>query len=190
MWCTEFADGTYGSITDSFDSIVNRFKESYDNVTINVTAFPQDEYLDKLAEAIDEGKAPDLFLSSGLDKSYLTDAYSLESLAKNYYKNNCIFYSQYNSKYHDSRQIPLGFTYPVVYVNTAQLAYDKDTAKNMKDIIGDGTYDEMVCTDGEGFYDKKYPAYAGSTSDYSAVSGVSWRMTRTAGRLRKNSLNI
>ena len=169
VWCTEFADGTYGSITDSFDSIVNRFKESYDNVTINVTAFPQDEYLDKLAEAIDEGKAPDLFLSSGLDKSYLTDAYNLESLAKNYYKNNCIFYSQYNSKYPDSRQIPLGFTYPVVYVNTAQLAYDKDTAKNMKDIIGDGTYDEMVCTDGDGFYDKKYPAYAGSTSDYSAV---------------------
>ncbi len=166
VWCMEYEDTIYGSIEDSFDSIINRFKESYDNVTINVTVFSQEEYIDRLSEAIETGEAPDLFLSSGLDSYYLTNAYSLTSLAKNYYKDNCIFYSEYCKAYPEYRQIPLGFTYPVVYVNTGLVEYDKDTARNMKAIIGDMEYENAVTNEGESFYLKEYPVFSGSTTDY------------------------
>ena len=166
VWCEQFEGNSYGTIEDSFDSIVNRFKESYDNVTINVTAFSQDEYLDRLTQAIDSGNAPDLFLSSGLDDKYLTAAYSMTELAKGYYKDNCLFYNQYNKEYPGNKRIPLGFNYPVAYVNTVLLEYDKDTASNMKSIIGESSYDDVVTADGEEFYNKNYPVFTGSTGDY------------------------
>lgn len=166
VWCPQYEGDSYGTIEESFDSIVSRFKESYDNVTINVTAFPQDEYLDRLTQAIDAGDAPDLFLSSGLDDGSLANACSLSELAKGYYKDNLLFYNQYNREYPDNRRIPLGFNYPVTYVNTVMLEYDKDTALNIDTIIGDSSYDDVVTTDGEKFYSKKYPVFEGSTADY------------------------
>ena len=166
VWCPQYEGNSYGTIEESFDSIVSRFKESYDNVTIKVTAFPQDEYLDRLTQAINAGDAPDLFLSSGLDDSYLANAYSLSELAKGYYKDNLLFYNQYNREYPDNRRIPLGFNYPVAYVNTVMLEYDKDTALNIDTIIGGSSYDDVVTADGEEFYSKKYPVFEGSTADY------------------------
>lgn len=169
VWCMEFKDNSYGSIEECFNSIIKSFNESYDNVTINVAAFPEEEYTDKLIQAIEAGNTPDLFMSSGLEDIYLDNAYNLSSLVKNYYKDNCLFYSQYNKKYVNCKKIPLGFTYPVVYVNTVMLEFNKDIVSDIKEIIGDGNYDDTVTDNGEDFYNKKYPVFMGSTSDYEQV---------------------
>ena len=101
-----------------------------------------------------------------MDDGCLSNACSLSELAKGYYKDNLLFYNQYNREYPDNRRIPLGFNYPVTYVNTVMLDYDKDTALNIDTIIGDSSYDDVVTTDGEEFYSKKYPVFEGSTGDY------------------------
>lgn len=173
VWCIE-ADG----LENSFVTIAEQFKNGYNNddAVINVTTFPEEEYLGELVKAIEAGEAPDLFESAGLDDKYLEDAVNLSDVVKDYFKKNCLFYDAYADVYDDYKRVPLAFNYKVVYVNNVLYQgvtgakYTQDTAKNMDAVLSEaGMDDTMVTKDYDSFFGGEYAILDASTEGYMSV---------------------
>ena len=173
VWCIE-SDG----LENGFASVVEQFKSGYNNDDINIelTTFPKEEYLKELMDAIEEGNAPDLFESTELSEEYLENAVSLSGVTKNYFKKNCLFYDKYTDTYDDYKRIPLAFNYKVLYINNvlyqeyAGKKYENDTAKNMQEILDDaGITKALITKDAKSFFEGESVILDASTEEYMSV---------------------
>ncbi|MCL2126098.1 MAG: serine/threonine-protein kinase [Oscillospiraceae bacterium] len=113
----------------AYAAITDEFVKNYPDVGITITTFPKDEYSAKINEAIINGAAPTLFESTGINSAVLANTTDLSSIVKqlntSQYKElqPCNFYDRYAAYFPNKNQMPLGFTAPVLYINTTLIDY-------------------------------------------------------------------
>ena len=94
------------------------FEKKFPDVTVELKAFPENEYEAAIENAIKEKNLPTLFESTGLSKKYLKYATDLDEVIKSEQFKNALFLSQYNNYYDDKKQMPLAIEVPLAYVIT------------------------------------------------------------------------
>lgn len=161
-----------------FEKGIADFKTTYPAVTVQVECIPEETYGDKLSEAIASKKAPTVFESSYLADSQkenladLSDTYGMLDLKS--YKFGNLFETLYEKK-----QLPTGFSIPIVYENTllsqAEPIYAKENDKTAF-LEGTSTY------------------YAGTFKDYqeiqSGLAGIYQMKAVEADALKMEFVNI
>lgn len=173
-----------------FQEALSNFCSDNNMIKVEVRAFPEEEYRDKLIEAMESGVMPDLFDSTLLGREYedsyapLDEVYDL--LKENGEADKYYFLEKLNSEDHQMKQFPLSFQVPVIYANTnlyknegaieseADIRSDKkiSAACNPQDLI---VYEEYfgisldTLGEYEDFRNKNSALYLGDTGDYQSV---------------------
>ncbi len=97
-------------------SMSEKFLQEQENVTIEVTAIPDNEYCDKLDEAAANGTLPTLFISDKASENVLNKTVAWNDVYDYLDTSNCYFLDDYKKKIEEGKQFPTAFTVPVVYV--------------------------------------------------------------------------
>ncbi len=131
------------SVTDGSDEeaamkeIVADFNKNYPDVTINLTAIPENQYSAEIEKAAEENNLPSLFESDNIDDKTLSNAMDLSDVLKTSQANNCHFLKKYNEK----KKVPLAIEVPTAFVITngaTAIAYNDKYFTSLKD-FGEGT---------------------------------------------------
>ena len=120
--------------------MVEDFNKAYENVTIELQSFPEDEYYVALDEAAANGEMPDLFESTRASDEVLSKANNLNKVLSSEQAADCLFLDQYDSYYSDRKKLPLAIDVPMVCVitnGTTKVDYDKDTFGSLADFNTD-----------------------------------------------------
>ncbi|MGN0630516.1 MAG: protein kinase [Ruminococcus sp.] len=165
--------------------VIEVFSSSYPNVSVSAEGFDKSEYREKVAQAIEEGNAPDIFESTGLEGNILSGCISVKNISA-----DSEFVQEFKDK--EAYRMPVGWKAFILYQN---ITLSEPIAENslIKEITKDsvsymsGTksleakaenigiseeYDEIVpdtgipVIDGESFTDRTYTWYLGTTEDY------------------------
>lgn len=147
VWYINNADE---NLDDEFKDIISVFCKEYKDVKIDAKGFSAKEYTQKLNEAIEKGKAPNLFVSNGMTTGQLSKMLDLSSVIypdtdnKLYFltyilasKNptGCYSLDDYNDNFPEHKQMPTGFNVPVIYVNTSLVEnFTAEKVKSFDDI--------------------------------------------------------
>lgn len=99
---------------EALEEIKSDFTGLYEDVTINITGIPADEYAEKLSEAAEKDELPDLFDSSGLSQDVLEKCTDLKNVTSSEQFEKCLFLSQGTF----TKQLPLGIEVPVAFLIT------------------------------------------------------------------------
>ena len=117
---------------EAYAAIIAEYKKSFDKVEVVIKAFPRETYVASIQEAIENGKAPTLFESTGIDCNILQSAVDLNSIVKLLSSEQfmdtqpCYFFDRYSDYFCNKNQIPLGFIAPAIYLNTTHMSYEED----------------------------------------------------------------
>ncbi len=101
---------------EALQEIFDDFQEKFENVRIKPRAIPEADYVKEIKAALDEGKLPNLFESTGLPGYILEEASSVKNVLKSDQAEECLFLDQYEDYYEDYTRIPLAIEVPVAYV--------------------------------------------------------------------------
>lgn len=178
---------------DAFAKIVENFTVSNPNVEIQVVGVGQDTYEEQLQNMQSEtSSSVTIFESTFLDSDFLkTYASGISGVVDQDAKKNCFFLKDYKTLFPDENQIPLGFSVPLLYVNTAIGSTDLSTASDVikaiteargniainpsldgeivNKALGAKGLARSVREDCESFLSEEYLAYFGRLSDYGAI---------------------
>lgn len=108
------------------ENMVAKFKEDQPGVAVEVTCIPAEEYENKLLAAMETNTMPTIFSSDGMNESILeasattTEVFQYIDINEYYFLKD---YEQYDS---EGKQLPMGFSVPVVYVRRG-MGVDIDT---------------------------------------------------------------
>ncbi len=118
-----------------YENIVSDFCNEYNNVDVELVGIPEDQYEEKLREAMDEGEAPNVFVSNGFSDKELDDVYDItdviyperefeNSLISKFFvdrsRTDCMYLENYDD-ISDGKRVPVGFNVPVIYINESKL---------------------------------------------------------------------
>lgn len=120
----------------AMESVKADFISKYSNIGIELTAIPEEEYEERLAEAAKDNKLPTLFESSGVSEDILSVAGNVDRVLESEMAGDCLFLNQYDQYYTEHKQIPLGFEIPMAVVITRgaqSTEYDKTTFSDVSD---------------------------------------------------------
>lgn len=112
--------------TAMIEDMVAKFREDQPDVAVEITCIPEEEYESRLLEAMETGTMPTIYASDDINASILEAAAPIEEVFQYIDMNEYYFledYEQYNS---EEKQLPLGFSVPVVYVRRG-MGVDIDT---------------------------------------------------------------
>lgn len=109
---------------NAFSAIIDAFRDSFPNVTIDMQTFPLAQYEALILEAMTNGNSPTLFESTGFLASTLENTLELSSIVTQIDNNEIHFLNDHGTHLPDRNQIPLGFTAPVLYLNTTLLDFE------------------------------------------------------------------
>jgi serine/threonine protein kinase len=118
----------------ALQGIIGTFRESFPNVEITAASFPEAEYVSAV-QALEYGR-PVVFESTNFDAELLSRAMELDGLIGETERADCWFLGGYDGYFPARRQLPLGFTAPVVYVNTTLIS---PSGAGVSDILSVGT---------------------------------------------------
>lgn len=143
-------------MAELFESGIAAFQEAYPMVTVEATYIPEKEYEEKLNQAIKSGDAPTVFESSFLSQE---NAGCLESLSDAYemFEDGQMQFQNFTEAYYQQKQLPTGFSVPIIFENTLLADEDAVYAK---------TNDKQAFIDGES------AVYVGTYEDYSQIQGA------------------
>lgn len=116
---------------------LNDFTEMYSNVEINYEAIPKEEYSERLKAAAEENNLPDLFESTGIEETVLSNAETLGNVISEVDTDKLYFLNNYEEYYKSEKQIPTSFVMPVVFINTTKAEFDGDFLKDINEIVSD-----------------------------------------------------
>lgn len=149
-----------------YENIVSDFCDEYTNVDVELVGVSAEEYDEKLLRAIDEGEAPNVFVSSSFSDKELDDVYDITDVVfhEREFENSiiskifadrsrtdCMYLENYED-ISDGKRVPVGFNVPVVYVNKSKLASGAKlpekigSLKDIKKLIGE---DEIIAVNPE-----------------------------------------
>jgi len=141
----------------SYASIISVFNESFENVTINMKAFPVAEYPDAIDSAFQAGALPPLFESTEVGWYILEEATSVEAAVAMVDLKETLFFDRYYDAFPDARQFPLGFIMPVSYLNAT--VHDVTVPE----------YETSSSTDKARFLAGETREFLGSSADYTEI---------------------
>ena len=180
----------------AIESIAEKFKETYSAITIEIVETAKDEYQQKVSKAILNDELPNLFCSTGISESDLSNAVDISSVLSSKDAKNCYFLNDYSEYYNGRKKVPLGVDVPVVYILSSgknSIVYDKATLTEPMDLGIDIysvnancqnmlslTLNETLSTEfsDDIFFNTETSALFSSTKDYFKVQ------TRFAGRYK------
>ena len=113
-----FAVNDGSTESDAMSSVVSDFREKHPNVNVTLTAIPAEQYAEKLNEALETGKLPTLFESTGISDEIIQHASDVSQILESDQAKSCLFLDQYDSYYSDKKRIPLAIEVPMAYVIT------------------------------------------------------------------------
>ena len=126
--------------TEAYAAIFDAFRESFPNIEMEVETYETHEYASRLQSALETGNPPTLFESTDIDASMLDKTIKLDAVVNRvldkpdnfidwiFFKIRGIsepateskyyFLDDYTAYFPSRNRLPLGFTVPVVYINT------------------------------------------------------------------------
>lgn len=104
---------------NAMEAVKENFEEAFPDVTVELKAIPEDEYVDAIEDAIKAGELPTLFESTGLSDKHLKNARDLDNVIKSEQFKNALFLNQYHNYYDNKKQMPLAIEVPIAYVVTS-----------------------------------------------------------------------
>lgn len=144
MWyILEDTDETESHKVKGISQAISDFMEAYDNVTIEYTAIPADEYESRIVQAAKDGELPDIFESTGVEAEVADELESLDEVISLITPEKEYFLQDYEKYYPEKKSAPSSFIMPVVYINTTLADFDKDVISSIDDVRphdGDVTY--------------------------------------------------
>ena len=96
--------------------MAEKFLQDQENVSLDVTAIPQEEYYDKLEEAAASGNLPTLFISDKASDEVLENTVVWDDVYEYLDVSNCYFLEEYKEEISAGKQFPTAFDAPVAYV--------------------------------------------------------------------------
>jgi serine/threonine protein kinase len=146
--------------TEAYSAIIDAFRSSYANIEIVVEAFESWEYSARVQAAIEAGSAPTLFESTSLDSALISNAIDLSGLVGRLDMDQFLFLERYATYFPQRNQLPLGFSAPVVYVNTT-----------LSDITGNSIPEDAIFGAGsrEQFFSAEAEMFVSDTMDFLGV---------------------
>lgn len=100
-----------------FEEALEEFVRDYPQISLEITYFDKENYKTALSDALVKNELPTLFESSGLDSWDMRQLAPVSDIFKYINIRNYYFLEQYEQYYPQGKQMPLGFTVPVVYRN-------------------------------------------------------------------------
>lgn len=126
IWLPADSEDEVESNKEMILDMVEKFQEDQPLVQVEVTCIPVEEYEGKLQEAMATDTMPTIFASDGLDESVLEEAASVNEVFQYVDTSEYYFLNDYKKYYPSGKQLPMGFTVPVVYVRRG-MGVDIDT---------------------------------------------------------------
>ena len=142
-----------GSVDTAYKGVIKEFNKQYENVKIQPKAIESAKYKETLVKALGTEKAPNLFISNGLETKQLSACLDLspvitsEDTEKWFYvlinflatgpAKNCYFLDKYDTLFPAHKQMPTSFEFPVLYVNKkipSMSGFTADKIKGIEDI--------------------------------------------------------
>ena len=104
----------------AMQDVVDDFTSKFPNITVDLQAIPEAEYMTALNDAAAQGSLPTLFESTGVDADILAMSIELSDILETDQAADCLFLGQVPRYYNnDIKQIPLAIEVPVAYVITS-----------------------------------------------------------------------
>lgn len=158
---------------NAMEAIASEFMRSYDTVTLNLICMKEDEYKLQLGAALESGEGiPEIFESTNLDESYMTEAQDISDIVDKV--EDTVHFSDELEKYcEETKKIATSFTMPVIYVNATQ--FGENIGKNFENITISDVLDEIsisdikTMTDQEAFIAQSQLVLYGNTGDYNEI---------------------
>lgn len=140
-----------GDTAQAYDELKNQFCEENNDVTVNFVGVDANEYRDKLQNAFENGNAPNLFMSTGLDEemlagqvceldSILREGSELSVITKYFVKsieNDCLFLKDYDDYFPGKNRMPVSFNVPILLTNDN--GDHVDSVKTIDDLLAVGS---------------------------------------------------
>lgn len=149
VWVCADGDDKEMAETD-FANRISEFKDDYPHIEIEITAFSEAGYYQKLLQAYKQHKLPDLFVTTYADAEILEDTISLNDVFKAIEKNDLYFLSDYTDYFPEKKQMPTGVNISVLY--ESKISKNAEGSNNLQDFydgktpyLQDGTilYDDI-----------------------------------------------
>ena len=115
----------------AFSAIIEAFGDSFPNVTIEMHTYQLAEYETLILEAMSTGNSPTLFESTGFSQYSLESALDLSNIAAQIGNEEVYFLNEYAMHLPYRNQIPLGFTAPVLFLNTTLSDFTETSIGNL-----------------------------------------------------------
>ncbi len=167
LWFSVAEGATEDEVANEYTavmSVADNFHETFPNVEINVTAFPESQYADAIEKAASEGNLPTLFESTGVSEQALSLASDLDNVIESEQFKNSLFLEQYDNYYNNKKQMPLAIEVPMACIITrgeVTLEYGKDYFDSVSDF---GDVSVAVDSDKTEIVDKNF-GLEGTCSD-------------------------
>lgn len=155
---------------NAFKNMISVFEESYksDKVEIKLVTIPEEEYGEKLEEAIDNDSLPEIFENNTFSDKYAKYTKEVHNIADNV-KNDIYFSKKIIDMAKDNEILVYGFDMSVLYVNTN--LYEGELRYN--DIIKDLEIEDVKeHNDIEAFWENEDEVFYGYSSQLSEARQI------------------
>ena len=117
IWVPIAEDADEEEQEERWNQVLESFKADYPVVGISLKLIPEEDYADELEEALDAGKAPALFMSTGLSAEYDSSLADLEDTLERLNRSDYYYMSEYERIYPEKNRLPMGFHVNTIYGN-------------------------------------------------------------------------
>jgi len=119
----------------ALSAIIEAFGDSFPNVIVDMRAYPLAEYEAHILEAISNGDSPTLFESTGFSAAALERTLDLSRVVNQLRNDEVHFLNEYSTYFPERNQLPLGFTAPVLFLNTTLSNFAETGIRNLDDFL-------------------------------------------------------
>lgn len=110
------------------------FYKDYPHIKVKIEYIPENEYIFKLSDAIEESSLPDLFISTYIDEKYLENTVKLDDVFKLIDKDDYYLLNDYDEYFPNHKQMPTGLSISIGYIN---ITTKEECASNRLDVFED-----------------------------------------------------
>lgn len=154
----------------AFENVISIFEESYasDKIEVNLVAIPENEYEERLQEAIETDNLPEIFENNTYSDKYVKYTEKVRVIA-NSVRNDIYFSKEIIDMSKDNEILVYGFDMPVLYVNTN--LYEGDL--NYQDIISELEIEDVTEHDDlEAFLNNEDEVFYGYSSELDSARQI------------------
>lgn len=143
-----------------YETMIAEFEKDYPQITFEVSYVQEDEYEERMEEALETGELPTLFESSSLGKNLKNNCEPLNDILNRIDLEEYYYLDWYEKYFPEKNQLPLGFEAFVLYGNTTVADQgDAFLSSNDRESFLEGR--SAVCIGSTAFYHQVQEALPG-----------------------------